>query len=303
MNPRPYREAADIFLLQNFNAHAIKASGGCGFLHPGDIPHHFFSGNKLFDPAELTTIWEDETGVCAWTLIGPRHHSFDAQVRPDLRGGDFERDVLEHAENCTKELMARYGIEAERLEGDASRCDSDRSRLLLELGWLADMEAKYVLNRRSLQDIPESVVPAGYRIRAVRGIEEAGILAELHAAIFRRSGWTEELYRRYMKSPGYSTDREFVVEAADGSLAAFTVTWHDEVNRTGLFEPVGTHPDHRKKGLGRALLYTVMHRMAEEGLLHALVQNEGSNAASRRLYLACGFEPWQLQDGYVKGIV
>ena len=129
-------------------------------------------------------------------------------------------------------------------------------------------------------------------MRTVRGIEEAGTVGELHMAVFPGSGWTEYFHRRYMQSPGYSADHEFVVETADGRLAAFTVTWHDETNRTGLFEPVGTHPDHRRRGLGRALLYTVMHRMASHGLVHALVQNEGSNPASERLYQACGFVEW-----------
>jgi len=156
-----------------------------------------------------------------------------------------------------------------------------------------------VLNRIRLGSTPEPQLPNGYSVRRVRGVEEAGPVSEVHAASFG-STWTAELYRTVMESPGYSAEREFVVEAPNGALAAFTVTWHDEINRTGLFEPVGTHESFRRRGLGRALLLHAMREMADAGMEYATVVNEGSNAASRDLYRSVGFEPWHLLDGYRK---
>ena len=92
MQRRPYQRDEDVALLQAFNAESIAPTGGCGYVHPGDIPHRLFNGNKYFDPGEVMTIWEDRSGVAAWVLVGPRHRGYDAQVRPDLRGGGFERD-------------------------------------------------------------------------------------------------------------------------------------------------------------------------------------------------------------------
>jgi len=271
-------------------------------LHPGDISHHFYAGNQLYDPAELSAIWEDRNGVAAWILCAPGFAGFDAQVRPDLRGDTFESEVLEIAESQTAKLMARYDKGSSQIEATACQCDTDRSRLLTRLGWTCHTEALYALNHRRLEEIPEPEFPEGYHIRPVRGVQEAGVVAEAHVAVFTGAKWTTETYRRYMESPGYSVDREFVVEADDGTLAAFTVTWHDELNGTGLFEPVGTHPDHRGKGIARAMIYWAMRGMAEAGLSTALVQNKSGNTASRSLYRACGFEPWQLEDGYSKAI-
>ncbi|MCL1693447.1 MAG: GNAT family N-acetyltransferase [Actinomycetia bacterium] len=90
------------------------------------------------------------------------------------------------------------------------------------------------------------------------------------------------------------------IAETDGTLAAFTVTWHDHLNRTGLFEPVGTHPGHRRRGLGKALLLFAMKAMAAEGMEYATVVNEGANEASRALYASVGFSPWHLLDGYTK---
>lgn len=299
MKRRSYRGASDLALLQAFNSAAIAATAGCGYVHPGDIPHRLYNGNKLFDPAEVLTVWETEGRVAAWVLVGPRHRSFDAQVRPDLRGTALEHDVLVYAEHRTVELMDQHAIEGDHLDAEAHRCDTTRAGLLTELGWVPDGEPPWVVNRARLINLEEPSIPSGYTIRTARGIHEAAALAGIHAASFG-STWTPETYRKVMESPGYAADRELVVEAADGTLAAFTVTWYDRVNRTGLFEPVGTHPDHRRRGLGRALLLFAMRRMATEGMRHAMVVNEGRNLASAGLYQSVGFAPWHLLDGYVK---
>ena len=301
MNIRRYRGETDVVLLQTFNAEAIAETDGCGYIHPGDIAHRLFNGNKLLDPTDVLSIWEEDGSVIAWVLASPRHGGFDAQVRPDRRDPRFERTVLEYAESETLRLMRRDGIERSRLDGECFRCDTLRAGLLRDLGWIPDGEPPFVLNTATLVDLPEPQVPEGYTVRAVRGVVEAAALGEVHAASFG-STWTPEMYRAVMEAPGYAQEREFVAAGSDGALAAFTVTWHDHLNRMGLFEPVGTHPDYRKRGLGKALLLFAMRAMADEGMEYATVVNEGTNDASRALYASVGFTPRHFLDGYTKPI-
>ena len=82
MIKRRYKGEADLKLLQDFNASALAVTDHCGYLHPGDIPHHIYNGNKYYNPAELLTIWEDDQGIAAWLLVNVRFKGFDAQVRP-----------------------------------------------------------------------------------------------------------------------------------------------------------------------------------------------------------------------------
>ena len=302
MRRRTYEAETDVGLLQAFNAAAIAATGGCGYVHPGDIPHRLFNGNKLFEPAEVMTVWEDRVGVAAWVLVGPRHRSYDAQVRPDMRGGVFEREVLEYADTRTAELMRLHGIEGNQMLGDAFRCDLTRIGLLAEMGWESDGEPPYVINRARIADLAPPMIPDGYSIRPVAGVEEAAAVADLHSAAFPGAGWTPELYRQVMESPGYDPGRELVAEAADGELAAFAVTWYDNLNRTGLLEAVGTHPDHQQRRLGKAVVRFAARHMADAGMGFVIVANGGSNAASEALYRSAGFKPWHLLDGYVKAI-
>lgn len=302
LNKRPYKGDMDLKFLQDFNAAAIAETGVCGYVHPGDIPHRLFSGNKYFDPAEVMTIWEDDLGVAAWLLVGPRHKSYDAQVRPDLRGNDFEREVLEYADNHTVEMMRRYNIGGDCIYGDAFRDDTARIKLLLALGWEADNELPYILNRTEINSIDVPVLPDGYSFQSAKGVEDAAALAEVHNAAFGRVGWTPELYRKVMESPGYAPERELVIQSPDGTYVAFTVIWYDHLNRTGLFEPVGTHKDYRCRGFGRAIVLYGMQQMSAAGMEFATVGHFGLNEAARRLYQSCGFKPWHMLDGYLKQI-
>ena len=94
-----------------------------------------------------------------------------------------------------------------------------------------------------------------------------------------------------MQTPGYDAERELVAEAPDGRLAGFTVTWHDERNGVGYFEPVGVHADFHRRGVGTLLLAAGMARMAEHGLDQATVMHELDDERSSTFYRNNGFEP------------
>ncbi|MCA9998089.1 MAG: GNAT family N-acetyltransferase [Anaerolineales bacterium] len=298
MIKRTYANEADLKLLQDFNAAAIAVTDHCGYVHPGDIPHRLFNGNKYYDPAEVMTIWEDEQGVAAWVLAGPRHQGFDAQLRPDLRGHDFEREILAYATDHTIDLMRRHHVDGDYIYTDAFRGDAARRDSLVALGWQMKNESPYVLNRAEIGAIDVPVLPDGFSFQSARGIEDAAALAEVHSGAFG-SSWTPELYRHVMESPGYAPERELVIQAPDGSYAAFTVIWYDHLNRTGLFEPVGTHKDYQRRGFGRAIVLYGMQQMAAAGMKFATVAHFGQNEAARGLYQACGFQPWHLLDDYI----
>lgn len=301
MNKRPYNGKLDLILLQNFNAAAIAQTDHCGYLHPGDIPHHIYSGNRFYDPAELLTIWEDDQGVAAWLLVNVKYRSFDAQVRPALRGGDFERAILALAFDRTIALMAQHDVVSDKVFADAFRKDAARNHLLSDLGWERDDELPYVLNQMSLQPMAMPVLPEGFIYRTAESPQDAAALADVHNAAFG-SIWTAEMYRKVMESPGYDPQRELVIQAPDGSFIAFCVIRYDHFNKMGLFEPVGTHRDYQRRGFGRAIMCFGFQRMIAVGMVNASVAHFGNNTAARGLYQSCGFKPWYLLDGYEKSI-
>ena len=194
--------------------------------------------------------------------------------------------------------MRRHNIAGDCIYAEAFCGDMARRELLAVLGWEADNELPYLLNRTTINPVSVPALPDGFLFRAAAGVEDAAALAEVHNAAFG-AGWTPELYRKVMESPGYAPERELVIQAPDGTFAAFTVTWTDQLNRTGLFEPVGTHKDYRRRGFGRAIILYGLQQMAAAGMKYATVAHFGRNEAARGLYQACGFRPWHSQDGYM----
>jgi GNAT superfamily N-acetyltransferase len=74
-------------------------------------------------------------------------------------------------------------------------------------------------------------------------------------------------------------------------MAASAIMWLDEANRTAEFEPVGTHPDHRRQGLARAMLLHGMHRARAAGATQMTVACLGAPGfpKARALYYDLGF--------------
>jgi ribosomal protein S18 acetylase RimI-like enzyme len=137
--------------------------------------------------------------------------------------------------------------------------------------------------------IPDHPLPDGYRIRSVAGPADLEARVDVHRAAFAPSRMTVRKYERLIALPAYRLEDDLVVQAPDGSLVAFAMAWWDPVARVGEFEPVGTHPDHRRLGLGAALLSHALGRYATFGARLAQVYSDAENIASEALYQSVGF--------------
>jgi mycothiol synthase len=86
--------------------------------------------------------------------------------------------------------------------------------------------------------------------------------------------------------------------APTGELAAFCTVWFDDVTRTAVFEPVGTHPDHQKRGLGKAVMAEGLRRAERMGATLATVSSYGK--AAHALYESMGFTEFDLLEPWIK---
>lgn len=146
------------------------------------------------------------------------------------------------------------------------------------------------LNERDLTDVEEPVLPAGFRFRTA---DEAGpdAAVQAHLNAWTSSTYDAESYQGVRQTAAYRGDLHVLVEAPDTTMASSTIMWLDEANKTVEFEPVGTHPDYRRLGLGRAMLLHGMHLARAAGAIHATVACLGApgHPAARGLYHGVGF--------------
>jgi ribosomal protein S18 acetylase RimI-like enzyme len=139
--------------------------------------------------------------------------------------------------------------------------------------------------------LPEPPVPCGYTMRTTtRGDHDDGqrVADLLNAAFDRDSHVAREHVNFSRLSPSYREHLDLVMEARDGSFAAYVGVPYDEANRRGIFEPVCTHPDHRRRGMASTLMLEAMRRLQATGAADVTV-GTGSQAAANALYDSVGF--------------
>ena len=111
-----------------------------------------------------------------------------------------------------------------------------------------------------------------------------------------------ERFRRFMQSPVYDPELDVVAVAPDGQIGSFCIAWPDPVTGEGLFEPVGTHPDFQRRGLGRAVMLEGLYRLRERGMTEACVSTNANNTPAVKLYESVGFHTVDIHVTYNKYI-
>jgi GNAT superfamily N-acetyltransferase len=162
-----------------------------------------------------------------------------------------------------------------------------------DLGSLGDTGFWTQLNERDLTDVGHPVLPDGFRFRTA---DEAGPQAavQAHVDAWAPSTYTAEGYEGVQRTATYRGDLHVLVQAPDATMAASTIMWLDEANKSAEFEPAGTHPGYRRLGLGTAMLLHGMQLAREAGAAHVTVACLGApgHPQARGLYYGAGFRPF-----------
>lgn len=295
---RAYKDTdADLAAIQAALMGWVAQTGDGYYCHPGDVAHRIYNGlRNKFSLPDVVTIWEDAGTIVAFSISYPKKAVafFDAFVHPEYRDA-IEAQVIEQAE---KNLLTHATVQVEKMGVGALSTDVRRAEILSMLGYERGEAVIRVTTRDLGDNLPDYGLPDGYSIRSAT-MEDVERLMAVHSSAFN-SDWTHEEYAYVMQSPGYDPAREIVVVAPDGSFAAFCIYWLDTVNKVGLFEPVGTHADHRRKGLARALMVHTMQVMRDSGMQAAHVAHEIKNDASTNLYASLGFVSFADDVDYMK---
>ncbi|KDN17545.1 GNAT family N-acetyltransferase [Amycolatopsis rifamycinica] len=155
------------------------------------------------------------------------------------------------------------------------------------------------LNERELTDVEQPALPAGFSFRTASEVPPEAVV-QAHVDAWTPTSYTVASYFGVRQAPGYRGDLHVLVEAPDGTMACSAILWLDEVNATVEFEPVGTHPAYRRRGLARAMLLHGMHLAAAAGARHATVACMGEPAPARELYYSVGFRAFSRDAPLIK---
>lgn len=227
-------------------------------------------------------IWEDDGRIVG--VVHPEDGG-DVHVEIDADYRRLENDMYEWAE----ENRSPARRDAVPYSTWSKARDSHRRTVLRSRGWRYGGPDGYTRYRSLKTPLPAGPVPSGYTVRAVDLTDDTDAVGR--ASVSRASFGnhrTAELMKVLRLAPSYRPDLDLAVIAGDGTFAAYTTVWLDEVNRFVVFEPVGTHPDHRRQGLASAVIAEGMRRAVEYGAKTAYV-GSGASSPANRLYELMGF--------------
>ena len=218
------------------------------------------------------------------------------QVHPDQ--AELVDDVIDWydriAANLERTVMPRMADEFAVERWEAHGYQTDPASLGETGSWSQ-------LNERNLTDVKQPTLPDGFRFRSA---DEAGpgAVVRAHVHAWAPSTYTAEGYEGVRQTATYRSDLHVLVEAPGGTMAASTIMWLDKANRTAEFEPVGTHPDYRCRGLGTAMLLHGMHLARDAGAIHMTVSCLGApgHPQARGLYYGVGFRPFTQDAPLIK---
>jgi ribosomal protein S18 acetylase RimI-like enzyme len=269
---RPYAGDDDLVRMQQLASARWRDRGPLAGTHVGDLPWRMYQHLDKLDEVRVQ-LWLAGDDCVAWGWLWQKDGELDYEVHPEHP--QLAPSVLEWADAeavwaLETDLAAIAAIERAGYTRDDTR-------------WFEHHVAE--LNR----PIAAPSLPPGYLLRTV-GPDDLESRVEVHRAAFAPSRVVPASYARVQRAWPYRNEHDHVVEAPDGSLAAFCLCWLDESNRAGLFEPVGTHPDHRRLGLASAACTAALRALQAAGARHAVVQSLGGSHATA-LYTKVGMPP------------
>jgi ribosomal protein S18 acetylase RimI-like enzyme len=173
--------------------------------------------------------------------------------------------------------------------------DVERQNLLAERGYqnLGPIEDVRIYDLN--QTYPPVLLPPGYQFASLAEYTDYSEYIELTNRVWGVS-LDEAWFRGKSSAPSYSFDWDLLAMSPEGRQAAYSLVWLYPQNHTAEIDPLGTHPDHRKRGLSRALILESFKRLRENGFCYTYIASETADPVVSHLYAS--LQPVEMYQGF-----
>jgi len=255
-------------------------------------PLHKYRGSSI-DWKETIYLWEaDFNEIVALLCSESPDENIFIHTKPEFRF--LEEEIVDVAE----EQIILGTLRKSKINIWCRHGDSYRESMLQKRDY-KKLNAVEYLNWRELdKQLPETEMSDGYTLHDM--VSEEGL--DLKQKITRMTGafnsgpYPVDIYRNMQSASSYRKEFDLYTTDTDGNVSSFCIIWYDEELNIGYFEPVGTDSDHRRKGLGKAVLNAGLKRLKQAGVSRACVGSAGDDRKS--FYNVSGFtdslafHPW-----------
>ena len=257
------------------------------------------------DPARDLRLWEDADGRLvafgqAW--LPPESETIDAflywRVHPSAEGSGVEDELFEWGAERIRTFARERGRPARMI------C-SAREHHAYALGVMQRQgmapERYFFQMRRPLdQPLEPAELPAGFELRHVAGSADVAGWVDAYNLSFidhwNHHPATIESHSHWLQHPSYQPELDLIGLADDGTVAAICFCQIDPAENErngrndGWIATLGTRRGYRKRGLGRGMLLSGLHRLKAAGMSGARLNvDAASPTGALALYESVGF--------------
>ncbi|HUT82755.1 MAG TPA: GNAT family N-acetyltransferase [Candidatus Bathyarchaeia archaeon] len=289
---RPFNWKNDYYLIQQFLIETFHMSKD----YENWLPTRF--ENRKVGPCgseyreeedDLVTIWEEiiESGSKIVAVVILENDSFyTINIHPEYKS--LEKEIILWIESKFQNEI-KSSIE-KKLHIFAYGTDKDRITTLKKLDYtdqgFDEYDRKFSLNN----GIANYTLPQGYSIKHVDTKRDFLKYRDVMGAVFPHcKKMTERTFKVFTKASFYHPELDIISVAPDGSFAAFCTIRLDPIGKIAELEPVGTHPNHRRLGLGKAVILEGLKRLEKFEPKAICIPGAAANEAANRLYDSLGF--------------
>jgi mycothiol synthase len=291
--PRRYQGERDLEAMRSLLEAGREANNGSYYIHIGDLNWWLFYPPLEGDYWSDIYLWDDPERpgrLLGWSLLSTDWVGVDVYVQPELRGSQLAMEMYFWAEEKAMQIALERGKKTVHilwiLHNDVVMDDHFRQQGYRLARGYVHLTCELGITLLS------APVNGEFQVRACKGEQEVASRAHAQYEAFGSNAPFEHYlkrFKKFMRSPVYCHNLDIVAANAEGEIGAFCIVWMDPVNKVGLFEPVGTHPNFQRKGLGRAVMLEGLRRMQAGGMQQAIVSTSEDNSAAIKLYESVGF--------------
>jgi GNAT superfamily N-acetyltransferase len=230
-------------------------------------------------------VHEDAASIAALTILEP-HGYFWMNVHPDHE--ELVRKIIPAIEEQRRQMI-KSDEEELKIGTPVPVGFKSRIEYLREFGYEDGGLCEHNQVRPLGLPPPDFQPQEGYIVRHVKLPEDFEPYRRAVNTVFSHCGMTEKLAMLYTEAGFYHDELDLVAEASDGSFASFVTVRIDPLTNMAELEPVGTHPDHRGKGLAKAVCAEGIRRVQKYNPTCIVVLGAASTEGAAKLYESLGF--------------
>lgn len=263
--------------------------------YPSLTDLHEFLNPLLHEQHSQIRLWEDASGqLLAYANASLPACNLSFFIHPAYSQLGLAEEIVSYASEVVRRFSQERGEEL-TLDAHCRDTDAQTLQLLLHAGFVRQPDEVPVLVRSLDEPLAEPQLPLGFKLRAVAGEQEVEQCVDVHRAAFGTQKMTVERRLSMMREPDYDHHGDLVIEAPDGTFAAYCICQihPEEIEQSGhnwgYTDPIGVRPELQRRGLGKAVLLGGLHYLRKRGIEAASFMTSSENRAMLGLGTSLGF--------------